>query len=275
MPVAFSLAAALCWGTSDFSGGYASKRSDAFLVTLVSMPAVSCSCSLLLFDPYGFSFVLQPQLGLFAGAWEGPAASRFFIEARSQETWASPRRFPRYSAQLSGCLHHDHAGTTGKLAGSRISAGWDLGVWLISRPDGSGGEPGRPLNRRHGWNRICRILHLHRPYRRQLPICRRRCIHTSPRSRWSGLSLCFERGKGPAFACGRNSRPLRRVPGRHRHRTVHSRQQTGRLDTVVVLTSLYPVFTVLLARSSCDEQFTRWKMIGIFAALLAVPLIAM
>ena len=36
VPVAFSLAAALCWGTSDFSGGYASRRSDSFLVTALS-----------------------------------------------------------------------------------------------------------------------------------------------------------------------------------------------------------------------------------------------
>ena len=35
-PVGFSLAAALCWGTSDFSGGYASRRSDSFLVTALS-----------------------------------------------------------------------------------------------------------------------------------------------------------------------------------------------------------------------------------------------
>src|SRR5512133_1985648 len=32
----FSLAAVVCWGVSDFTGGYASKRSDAFLVTLLA-----------------------------------------------------------------------------------------------------------------------------------------------------------------------------------------------------------------------------------------------
>jgi drug/metabolite transporter (DMT)-like permease len=34
------------------------------------------------------------------------------------------------------------------------------------------------------------------------------------------------------------------------------------------------VITVLLARAILHEHFSRWKTVGIFAALLAVPLIA-
>jgi len=33
IPVGFSLAADLCWGTSDFAGGYATRRAPAFLFT--------------------------------------------------------------------------------------------------------------------------------------------------------------------------------------------------------------------------------------------------
>jgi drug/metabolite transporter (DMT)-like permease len=50
--------------------------------------------------------------------------------------------------------------------------------------------------------------------------------------------------------------------------------QTGRLDTAVILSSLYPVVTVLLAFLVLGERFTRWKSLGIVAALIAVPLIA-
>jgi len=50
--------------------------------------------------------------------------------------------------------------------------------------------------------------------------------------------------------------------------------QTGRLDAAVMLTSLYPAITVILARVFLGEHFTRWKLVGMLAALAAVPLIA-
>ena len=51
--------------------------------------------------------------------------------------------------------------------------------------------------------------------------------------------------------------------------------QTGRLDSAVVVSSLYPALTVLLAWFFLKEKFTRWKTIGILAAVAAVPLIAL
>ena len=51
--------------------------------------------------------------------------------------------------------------------------------------------------------------------------------------------------------------------------------QTGRLDSAVVVSSLYPVLTVLLAWLFLKEHFTRWKTVGIVAAVAAVPLIAL
>jgi drug/metabolite transporter (DMT)-like permease len=51
--------------------------------------------------------------------------------------------------------------------------------------------------------------------------------------------------------------------------------QTGRLDSAVVITSLYPAVTVILARLILKEHFHRWRALGILAALVAVPLIAL
>jgi len=48
----------------------------------------------------------------------------------------------------------------------------------------------------------------------------------------------------------------------------------GRLDEAVVITSLYPAVTVLLARVILKEHFSGWKLVGLMAALAAVPLIA-
>ena len=42
----------------------------------------------------------------------------------------------------------------------------------------------------------------------------------------------------------------------------------------VVITSLYPAITVLLARLVLKEHFSRWKFVGLLAALAAVPMIA-
>jgi drug/metabolite transporter (DMT)-like permease len=50
--------------------------------------------------------------------------------------------------------------------------------------------------------------------------------------------------------------------------------QTGRLDEAVVISSLYPAITVLLARIVLKEHFTRWRFVGMLAALAAVPMIA-
>src|SRR5258707_15576378 len=50
--------------------------------------------------------------------------------------------------------------------------------------------------------------------------------------------------------------------------------QTGRLDEAVVISSLYPAVTVLLARFFLREHFTRWRFVGLLAALAAVPMIA-
>jgi drug/metabolite transporter (DMT)-like permease len=50
--------------------------------------------------------------------------------------------------------------------------------------------------------------------------------------------------------------------------------QAGRMDVAVVLSSLYPAITVVLAGIFLHERFTRWKLAGLLAALAAVPLIA-
>jgi len=46
------------------------------------------------------------------------------------------------------------------------------------------------------------------------------------------------------------------------------------MDEAVVISSLYPAITVLLARVFLKEHLTRWKYVGLVAALAAVPIIA-
>ncbi len=48
----------------------------------------------------------------------------------------------------------------------------------------------------------------------------------------------------------------------------------GRLDVAVILSSLYPAVTVLLASIILKERVTRLQTLGIFVALVAIPLIS-
>ena len=79
VPVGFSLAAVLCWGTSDFTGGYASKRSDAFLVTLLSHAGgftLMLTVALLAHAPYPSP--ASRNWALLAGALGGTALAIFY-----------------------------------------------------------------------------------------------------------------------------------------------------------------------------------------------------
>jgi drug/metabolite transporter (DMT)-like permease len=51
--------------------------------------------------------------------------------------------------------------------------------------------------------------------------------------------------------------------------------QTGRLDVVAVLGSLYPAVTALLARLLIKEHMTRLQVIGVVAAITAIILITL
>jgi drug/metabolite transporter (DMT)-like permease len=165
--------------------------------------------------------------------------------------------------------------TEGLPSGLQI-AGFALagaGIWLVSRPDGEQ----RPTSL--GWAALAGVgfagFFL--------------CIKQAGNGSALWIAAC---SRASALACtaamvliGRTFRPAPRnallwaalagcldVSGS----TLFVRAvQLGRLDAAVMLTSLYPVVTVLLARLVLHERFTRWRTVGIFAALAAVPLIAM
>jgi drug/metabolite transporter (DMT)-like permease len=272
VPAAFSLGAGLCWGTSDFSGGFASRRSDAFLVTLLSH-AGGFVLMLTLALATGADFPSRSsQLWAAAAGLSGGAALIIFYRALSQGMGLTAPVAAVIGAAIPAAFTMITQGLPGTLAiAGFLLAG--VGIWLISRPDGSGDSRGvlTAVLAGVGFSGFF--------------ICISRTGDSSVL--WSSVfsrvaSLIFV---GVIVLVRRRWAPLRRsdaavalvagcldVTGTA---LFIRATQSGRLDSVVVLSSLYPALTVLLARIFLKEQFTRLKTVGIVAALAAVPLIAL
>lgn len=274
VPVGFSLAAVLCWGTSDFTGGYASRRSDAFIVTLLSHAGgFVLMLTLALLSHAAYPSPSSRNWALLAGALGGTALAIFYRTLASGDMGI----IAPVSAVLGAAIPAAFSMMTQGLPGVFPIAGFllaGIGIWLISRPDGSVvNYAGISMAALAGVGFAGFFICIDRAGDSS-------ALWSAVHSRFASLVIVaaivlFRRGRGglqPAGAALALFAGCLDVTGT----AVFIRaEQTGRLDTAVVLSSLYPVITVLLARVVLHEQFTRWKTVGICAALLAVPLIAL
>ena len=274
VPVGFSLSAVLCWGTSDFTGGYASKRSDSFIITLLSHAGgftLMLSLALLSHAPYPSTS--SRNWALLAGALGGTGLAILYRALASGEMGITAP----VAAVLGAAIPAAFAMMTQGVPGAFSIAGFllaGIGIWLISRPDGSVvNYAGISMAALAGIGFAGFFICIDRAGDGS-------ALWSAVHSRFASLVIVaaivlFRRGRGrlqPAGATLALFAGCLDVTGT----AVFIRaEQTGRLDTAVVLSSLYPVITVLLARVVLHEHFTRWKTVGIFAALLAVPLIAL
>jgi drug/metabolite transporter (DMT)-like permease len=272
VPVGFSLVAALCWGTSDFSGGYASRRSDAFLVTLLSHVGGFILMLTLALATHADFPSRSSQLWAAAAGLSGGVALIIFYRALSQGMGLTAPVAAVIGAAIPAAFTMTVQGLPGPLAISGfLLAG--LGIWLISRPDGSGDSRGILMAVLAGMGFSGFFLCISRTGNSS-------ALWSSAFSRMASMFFV-----GAIVLVRRRWSPLRRsdlaialfagcldVSGT----AVFIRAaQSGRLDSVVVLSSLYPALTVLLARVFLKEKFTPLKTAGILTALLAVPLIAL
>ena len=269
---AYSLAAFMAWGTSDFLGGYATRRANAFVFTTV----VNIG-GLLLVGTLAFaSHVTFPSgrgvAWVLAGGVAGGAALAIFYRALSSGRMgltapvaavlgaAIPTFFSMFTEGLPGKI---------PIIGFIFAA---TGLWLITRtengntPEGIGlavlagigfaafylcirqaGDASAlwiaSLTRAGGLIITALIVLLQRNFR----------DITLAGVRWGVLTGCIDSLGTILFVRA---------------------SQTGRLDEAVVISSLYPAVTVLLARIVLKEHFTRWRFVGLLAALAAVPMIA-
>ncbi|HXM67545.1 MAG TPA: DMT family transporter [Candidatus Acidoferrum sp.] len=269
---AYGLAAVAAWGTSDFLGGYATRRANAFLFTTV----VNLGGLLLVGTLATASHAALPTgrgaLWVLAGGVSGGAALAIFYRALSSGRMGLTAPVAAVlGAAIPTLVSMFTEGLPGRipLLGFVCAA---MGLWLITRTE----EGGRPegigmavlagigfagfylcihqagngsafwmatLTRAGGLIITALIVLLQRNFRDITPAG----------VRWGVLTGCIDSLGTMLFVRA---------------------SQTGRLDEAVVISSLYPAVTVLLARIVLKEHFTRWRFVGLVAALASVPMIA-
>ena len=270
--VGFSMAAVCMWGTSDFLGGYAVRRANAFLLTTVT----HLFGLLLMLALALASHSAQPaRLAIewaVAGGMSGGAALAFFYRALSAGSMG-------LTATIGAVL-----GAAVPAVVGIVSEGWPgwarvagfvlagAGIWLISRTEGHDRPGGLGLAVLAGFGFAGFFL------------CMRQAGAGSAfwLAAWArvgslaltGAVVLAARSFGPL---PRQSALLGAIAGcldASGTALFVRASQAGRLDVAVMLTSLYPAMTVILARVILKEHFSRWKVIGLLAGLAAVVLIA-
>ena len=274
LPAALSLAAVICWGTSDFTGGYAARRSDAFLVTLFAHATGLILMLVLSFSTHApVPSRASEYWALAAGALGGSALAIFYRALAMGNMGLTAPIAAVLAAALPTAYGMRVEGTphAAALIGFLLAG---LGIWLISRPEGELARPGGlSLAVLAGVGFAGFFISIHR-------VGDNSAFWSAALSRLGSLLSVA------AIVVARRGRP--RLDLRDALLALFAgsldvigtalfirADQTGRFDAAVVLTSLYPAITVLLARIFLKERFTRWKTLGILAALAAVPMIAL
>lgn len=273
LPVLFSLAAMVIWGISDFSGGIGARRANAFLFTAF----VHLGGVVLMFTVARLSHAPFPQRtsalwALAAGSIGGIALAVFYRALASGTMGLTAPVAAVLGAGIPTIVTAFAEGFPGyrHLAGFVVAG---IGVWLISRTEDASGHPkGLGLAVFAGVGFAAFYL-----------CVRQTGIASALWVAW--ISRCGSLIVTSLFVF--LGRQTGRMPGSVLAIAVFTgflditgsvlfvrAQQAGRLDTAVVLSSLYPAITVLLARAFLNEHFSRGRTVGMLAALAAVPLVA-
>jgi drug/metabolite transporter (DMT)-like permease len=258
---------------SDFVGGYASRKANAFLLTTVthfSGTAVMLILALVFHSTFPAKQNLQWAVG--AGLFGGFALAVFY---RALSTGNMGLTAP-VSAVLGAGIPTIFGFFTQGFPGPLQIAGFVLagvGIWLISRSEGLSGHPkGIGTAMVAGIGFAGYFLCIHQAGEASV-------FWLAGTSRFvslltTGAIVILTRQFGPigrtGVAWGLGAGVLD-ISGSALFIVA---SQRGRLDSAVVISSLYPAVTVLLARFFLKEHFSHWRVLGMIAALVAVPLIA-
>lgn len=276
-PAAYSVTAVVLWGAADFSGGYGSRRANAFVLT-----AFSHLCALGLMSTIavtvGGAFPNRSSIvwAVIAGAVGGFSLAIFYRALAAGQMGLTAPIAALMGAAIPTLADIAMEGAPGRwsIAGFALAI---VAIWLITRPDSRGENDAAGHPRGVAMAALAGVG-------------------------FAGFYLCIHQATGSATWVAAISRigsltatttavlVLRAPLAMNRSAVgfgmaagflditasalfIHASQR-GRLDEAVVITSLYPAVTVLLARIFLKEHFNRWKLVGLLAALASVPLIA-
>jgi drug/metabolite transporter (DMT)-like permease len=276
-PAAYSVTAVFLWGAADFAGGYGSRRANAFVLTAFSHVCAFVLMFTIALGQHG-AFPSRASIvwALIAGAVGGFSLAIFYRALSSGQMGLTAP-----IAALLGAAIPTMVDIALQGAPSRWTVGGFvlaiLAIGLITRPDPSGehDSTGRPAG--VGMAALAGVgfagFYL--------------CIHQASGSPvWVAAISRVGSFATTAIAVVATRAPLtldrpRATLGMFAgflditaSALFIYASQRGRLDEAVVITSLYPAVTVLLARLVLKERFSLWKLVGLLAALAAVPLIA-
>jgi drug/metabolite transporter (DMT)-like permease len=266
------MAAVFAWGISDFLGGYATRRANAFLFTVFVNVGGLLLMGARAFTTHATFPSARSAAWVLAGGLSGGASLAVFYRALSSGRMGLTAPVAAVlSAAIPAVVSMFTEGLPGKISilGFILAA---VGLWLITRsedgstPEGIGlavfagvGFAGFYLCVRQAGD--CSALWIAALTRMGGLIITASIVMlswnlrdiTPVGVRWAVLTGCIDSLGTILFVRA---------------------SQTGRLDEAVVISSLYPAITVLLARLFLKEHFTRWRFVGLLAALAAVPMIA-
>ncbi len=273
LTVIFGLAASLCWGSGDFNGGLASRRSSAYSVVIAAYMVgfvLLIALALLWREPF------PSTRDLVWGGVAGLAGATGLIAFYSALAVGSMGIVAPVSAVLTAAIPATFSVIIAGLPTALQLGGFVLAliaIGLISRPERARGRPrgiGLALLSGCGFGCFFVLISRVNPSETYWPLAMARFTSVI-----FLLALAWIR-RQPMLP-GRAVVPLILLAGvldAIGNAFFVLAAHSGRLDIAAVLSSLYPAATVLLAALLLRERVTRIQAIGILIALVAVPMIS-
>jgi drug/metabolite transporter (DMT)-like permease len=268
----FALGSFATWGVSDFVGGYTARRFNAFfLAALGHFSGTTLMAALALANHEPFPAFSHIKWALAAGACGGISLALFYRALSQGNMGLAAPVSAVLGAALPVAFEIFTEGPPGKVA----IAGFLLalvGIWLVSRPEDGKRPKGVGLAMISGLGFALFFIFI-----KEAGTGSALWISASSRAcslLTTGTIVLLGRKFAPVYGAGFALGLFAGCVDATGTFLFVRASQTGRLDTAVILSSLYPVLTVVLARIFLHERFTAWKTAGIVAALIAVPMIA-